>query len=582
MSEQAERVIALWVPDWPVHAYLSEHEEEGSINEHLTLALIAQHQVVACSQAARLAGVRVGLREREARSRCPDLEVHPHDPEVDVRRFAPVLAAIEQTIPGVEPLRPGLCAMRARGPARYFGSEEAAAATLVARMVELGFPESRVGVASGRFAAEQATRAFEADPGVDIPSPGVRIVRTEHTAAFLGPLSVARASSLDFADVLARLGIRTLGALAALPEDAVRERFGSAGIVAHRRARGLGAAHAAEVRSRDPEIELSVDCAFEPPLDGADQLAFACSSSAEAFTRGLIEHGLVCTELRVELTDDIGIRHERTWAHPSHFTTSDVVNRVRWQAATVPRDPDRGGSGIAEVRLTPIRTAHAASHEPGLWNTAPDERVHHHLSRVQSLVGHEGVGTGELTGGRLTAERQRLVPWGTRAETRRAPRSRVRLRDGPWPGRITGALPNTVFTQELSAELRDDSGAPVWPTEDDVLASHPARLSIDGKHLTAAIEAWSAPWPLHERWWAGGRAGYRMQVLLADGDAWLLRYEHGGSGQPHGPDTGTQDAPGSGRGPSGALDRASGKASGREAARGINPTGRWLVEAHYA
>ncbi|MGK0714516.1 DNA polymerase Y family protein [Leucobacter sp. W1153] len=574
MNEQAERVMVLWVPDWPVHAYLSEHEAERDSHEPLMLALTTQHQVVACSSAARVAGVRTGLREREARSRCPDLEVHPHDPEVDARRFAPVLAAIEQTIPGVEPLRPGLCAMRARGPARYFGSEEAAAAALIARLVEVGFPESRVGVASGRFAAEQATRAHDTDPGVESPLPGVRIVRTEHTAAFLGPLSIARATSPDFADTLTRLGIRTLGALAALPEDAVRQRFGSAGVVAHRRARGLGAAHAAEVRPRDPEIELSIDCAFEPPLDGADQLAFACSGAAEVFTRRLIEHGLVCTELGVELTDDIGLRYERTWAHPSHFTAVDVINRVRWQSATVPRDPDRGGSGIAEVRLTPIRTAHAAKHEPGLWNTAPDERVHHHLSRVQSLVGHEGVGTGELTGGRLTAERQRLVPWGTRAETRRAPRSRIRLRDGPWPGRITGALPNTIFTQEVGAELHDDAGVVVQPTNDDVLASNPSRLSVGGKLLPAAVHAWSAPWPLHERWWAGGRAGYRLQVLLEDGDAWLLRYEHGEPQESHDqasgpkPDLGTHPVP----------HLASSSVSDHAA----QAAGRWFVEAHYA
>ncbi len=549
MSGEAERVMVLWVPDWPVQAYLREHDSElggeagieaSAVPDagaetvpdpvpHAPLALIAQHRVVACSPDARAQGVRLGLREREARMRCPELAVHPHDPEVDTRHYAPVLAAIEQTIPGVEPLRPGLCAMRARGPARYYGGEEAAAQTLIARSRELGFPNARVGVASGRFAAEQAARATADDPGVAVPSPGVRIVPSEATTAFLGPLPISRAVSTDFADTLTGLGIRTLGALSALPEDAVRQRFGAPGLAAHRRARGLGPAHAAEVRPRAPEQELTVGFAFEPPLDGADQLAFASSTHAEALIRGLIEHGLVCTELQVELTDDIGVRHERLWAHPTRFTETDVVNRVRWQAATLPRDPERGGSGIAAVRLTPARTAHAAAHEPGLWNTAPDERVHHHLSRLQSMVGHEGVGTGELLGGRFSSHRQRLVAWGTRADGRTSAQVRVRQRDGPWPGHLSGALPNTVFSEPIDAALLDPGGGIVRPDSDDLLNAEPTRLSVEGMLRAVAVHAWSSPWPVRERWWTGGTDSYRLQVLLEDGDAWLLRYETGTS-----------------------------------------------------
>lgn len=525
MTEFAERVMVLWVPDWPVHAYLREREEGHAPGADRALALIAQHRVVACSPEARVAGVRVGIREREARMCCPTLDVHPYDEQGTARAFAPVLAAIEQTIPGVELLRPGLCAMRARGPARYYGGEEAAAATLTALATELGFPEARVGIASGRFAAEHAARASTADPEVVAPSPRVRIIPAESTVAFLSHLPVARAASPELAEVLTRLGIRTLGALAALPEDAVRQRFSAAGVAAHRRARGLGAAHAAEVHPHTPDRDLARTVDFEPPLDGADQLAFACSTHAEAFIQQCIELGLVCTELRIELTDDIGTRHERVWAHPSHFTAADVVNRVRWQAGALPRVPERGGSGIARVLLTPVRTARAAQHEPGLWNSAPDERVHHHLSRVQSLVGHDGVGTGEILGGRLSAERQRLVPWGTRSATAPASRTQPRVRDGPWPGRLTGAAPDTVFSVAPSAELLDHAGVTVHPDSEDLLTADPARLSIEGLLRFTEVAAWSAPWPLRERWWRSGTTCHRLQVVLSDGDAWLLRYE---------------------------------------------------------
>lgn len=490
LNTQPERVMVLWVPE---------------LDEELR--------------------ARMRSRERPGEAEDPELV---QDRE---RRWEQLLRSVEQLVPGIEPMRQGMCAMRARGPARYYGGESDAAIALLACVTRAGIANARAGVASGRFAAEQAARANDGDPGVEAPAPGVRLVAASSTALLLGPLPIGRAADEGLAEVLLSLGIRTLGAFAALPESSIRERFGPAGVTAHRKARGLGAAHAAEVLPRDAPKELAVSRLFEPPLDGADQLAFACSAAAEELIRSLIDLRLVCTELRVELIDDIGVRHERLWAHPTRFTAADTVNRIRWQAGAVPRDPERGGSGIAEVRLAPVRLARAADHEPGLWSTAPDERVHHHLSRVQSLLGHEGVGTGELTGGRLSADRQRLVPWGTAALSQRGSASGWRLsfraRSGPWPGRLPGANPSAVFAEPKAAALLGRDGAEVDIDDEQLLSVEPARLGIEGRLLPSPVRGWSAPWPLRERWWAqpdGVPAVYRVQILLENGDAWLLRY----------------------------------------------------------
>lgn len=470
-------------------------------------------------------------------------------------RWEEALTAFEQIIPGVEPLRPGLCLVRARGPARYFGSEVQAAEALISAAENLGFRKIRAGVADGRFAAEQTLYVAEQAPGMNLPASRVRIVTSENTAAFLASLPVGSAAESDLAEVLVGLGVRTLGDLVALPEAAVNERFGAAGADAHRRARGLdprahGRADPPAPRSRPPVV-LQLD----PPLDEADRLAFACRSHAEAFIRDLTVSGLVCTELRVELIDDIRVRHERQWAHPTRFTPADVVNRIRWQAATVPTDTERTGAGIAEVRLVSLRTARAAEHEPGLWNTATDQRIHHQLGRVQNLIGYEHVGTGELLGGRLSQDRQRLLPWGARPSHSEQHRPRT----GPWPGQIPGPPPSTVFTDAPRVLLLDRAGEPVGIDEEDLLDSSPTLLRLSSDSRTdRTVQSWSAPWPLRERWWAGaenatrsntrplppprqptehseGWAGaenatFRLQVLLTNGEAWLLRYQLSDSG----------------------------------------------------
>ena len=41
------------------------------------------------------------------------------------------------------------------------------------------------------------------------------------------------------------------------------------------------------------------------------------------------------------------------------------------------------------------------------------------------------------------------------------------------------------------------------------------------------VRGWSAPWPLREGWWhsdAPAEALYRVQFVLDNGEAWLLRY----------------------------------------------------------
>ncbi len=460
------------------------------------------------------------------------------------RLWQDVCEAVREIVPEVAILRPGVCAMRARGPARYYGSETNAAHALIDRVFACGtgthetlaqqlVQHTVVGIAASSFAAELTALlpAHEAShhPFLQRPAENVRIVNSDDTAAFLAPLAIDQAVPESLAQTLTSLGVHTLGDFSALPTASVLQRFGRAAAAAQRRAQGLGEAHAAEVIPQAAERELTICVDFEPPLDGSDQLAFACADPAEQFVRGLAEEHLVCTELLVTLHDDLGQIHGRQWSHPANFTAIDVVHRIRWQAAALPSAPDRGGAGVSAVSISPISTAPAAQHEPGLWSDAPDERIHHQFTRVQSLLGPDHLGTPRLSGGRRSADRQRFLPWGTAAPTDHA--SHRTPRD-PWPGHLRGATPSTVYSQPPQVTLLNAQGEPVTIDDDDLLNSAPARFSAphdstpydSAPHATPrTVQAWSAPWPLRERWWAAhAESVYRLQVLLDNGDAWLL------------------------------------------------------------
>ena len=158
MTPPIVRTMVLWCPDWPITAALREaaaaRTELSSAaastprslglpwgdTTAIPLALIEHGVVFACSAAARAEGVTRGLRVREAQARCPELVVQPYDAVQNNRSFEPILTAVEAMMPGVQLLRPGTCAIRSRGPARYYGGEKPAALALVRSSISSAFP----------------------------------------------------------------------------------------------------------------------------------------------------------------------------------------------------------------------------------------------------------------------------------------------------------------------------------------------------------------------------------------------------------------------------------------------------------
>ncbi len=393
------RTLLLWCPDWPV---IAAEIVEGVVAAG-PVAVLQGNRVVACSEAARADGVRRGLRRREAQSRCPQLVVVDHDPGRDARAFEPVVAAVEEVAVGVEVIRPGACALAARGPARYFGGEELAAERIVEQVAQACAVESQVGIADGVFAAGLAAR-------------GGTIVASGRTREFLAAVPVEALERPELADLLRRLGIKTLGDFAALPGSDVLTRFGFDGALAHRLAGGLDHRPLAV---RQPPPDLDVSDTYDEPLERVDVAAFAGRVLAERLHERLAAHGLACTRLGIEAVTADGQELHRVWRHEGTLTAAAIAERVRWQLdgwLTGARRgaPNRPTAGLVRLRLVPDGVLVHLGLQPGLWGDtgAERERAHRALSRIQGLLGPEAVLTAVLGGGRSADDQVRLVPWG--------------------------------------------------------------------------------------------------------------------------------------------------------------------------
>jgi protein ImuB len=512
------RALVVWCPDWPVTA--------AGLDAATPAAVVSHAAVAACSAAARTAGVRRGQRVRDAQRHCPDLVIRDRDPDAEGRLFESVAAAVAKVTPWVEVVRPGVCAIPVRGAARYHGGRgagrEAANAANAANeeslrihvqdtVVEHGV-DCGVGIADGLFAAELAARA--GDGGMVVPAGG--------TAAFLAPYPVIVLDRPELADLLTRLGIRTLGAFAALPARHVAGRFGTEEIQAHRLAGGLDARPLAP---RPPTADLSVSTEFDPPAMAAEQVVFAAKALAERLGEALAAEGLACVRLGVEVTGADGRTLSRLWRHDGTLSALAVAERVRWQLSSW--EPSVSGEGIDEgvggvvlLRLLPDQLMIDEGRQEALWGEVTiSDRTARAAARVQAMLGHQAITRPFPQGGRGPGERIVLVPVGDLPPTRAA--------GGPWPGRVPDPAPAVVHPEPLPTTVTDAGGAPVTVSARCVVSAPPCQVEISGRLLP--VTAWTGPWPARERWWdpARVRRRARFQVLTSDGRAHLLLVEGG-------------------------------------------------------
>ncbi|WP_329487043.1 DNA polymerase Y family protein [Kitasatospora sp. NBC_01246] len=608
-------MLVVWCPDWPVVAVEGSADGGGDV----PVAVVAGGRVLACSEAARSAGVRQGQRLKLAQRLCPALELRERDPEAETRRFEPVVAAVEAFTPRVEVLRPGLCAIPMKGPSRYFGGEEAltakvqrAVAAALAGAADRGeeAPEVRAGQAhpadaehagpagrahppepgaadtpgwtrpaeaeraaarrragavDGLFAAAPAARDgapggfarppeppagpdsgpdTEARPGEADAVPPARIgvadglfaavlaaragvlVPAGRTAEFLAPYPVAALGDEGLAELLDRLGLPTVGAFAALPAEAVADRFGPAGTAAHRLARGL------QPRPLVPRTEgpdLSVEQCFDPPEALAEPLVFVARTLAEQLHQRLAGAGLTCQRVAVEVACADGRTVSRLWRHEGRLSAAALAERVRWQlqawqGAGTFAVPDGGPShdaGFTALRLVPDDLSPDQGRQLALWGQAvADDRVERAVARVQAVLGHAGLRRIEPAGGRGPGEQVVRVPWGE-------PYDPAAPADAPWPGRLRDVWPAVVHRAPVPVAVLDTAGRPVNVDGRAGVSARPARIAVRGRDLV--VDGWTGPWPAVEYWWdqARARRRARFQVTVADGRALLLTVENG-------------------------------------------------------
>ncbi len=514
----AVRTCSVHCIDWPIVAAI--RRDPALLDQPVVVrARVRSRDVVhAVSATARAEGVRVGMRRRAAEAACPGLVVLDADPMHEARVFERVARAIETITPRLEVLDGGRVHFPTRGPARYFGGDDALVAAVhdavgeaLGPVERFGVPVVHIGVADGRFAARLAARRAS-------------IVPVGTSESFLAPFPVAALGDPTFTDLLERLGVHTLGQFAALPAASVTARFGAEGTWRHALARGVDPAPS-HLSAAPTDWCERID--FEHPETRVDAAAFAAKALADRLTARLGALGAACTSVLIEAETEHGERLARSWRHDDGFRPGALAERVRWQLEgwlgvqqAVPHVDDLdvrtrqdlvalgecgldGTTGaLTSLRLQPEEIVAIPARQLGFFGGDPvaAQRADRALSRVQGMLGYDAVTTMVVQGGRVPTERFVHVPWGEVRTPQRA------LHEGhvpvAWPGGVPGPAPARVFDPGLDARLLDDHGEPVQVSSRGEALSVPARLVCAALSGGAGkVVAWAGPWPSDVRWW---------------------------------------------------------------------------------
>ena len=507
---------ALYIPDLPVEAIVRAAPELRRCAVAVVEGAPPMEMVCALNQTARARGIEAGMTRLQAQARDQKLEVRKRSRAQEEAAHAALLDCAQAFSPRVEDTAADTVIADLTGLEQLFGAAAKIARDLAKRASDMGL-EAHVAVASNPDAALHATRGFS---GVTVIPPGKESER-------LGTLSIeALSPPPQLLDTLERWGVRTLRALAVLPEVAVTARLGQEGLRLQRLARG---ATMRDLVPCEPPLRFEESIELEHPVELLEPLAFVLGRLLEQLCARLGARALATNELRLALS-----------LQPSAISEADVsrfmfhVSREEEERET--RNEKRATIFARTLRLPvpmldgklflKLLQLDLKSHPPaapvlkvtlavepvrprfaqgGLFlPLAPEpERLELTLARIAGVVGEGNVGSAEpLDTHRPDAFRMlrfMVTPAGLKPRHQEADTQRLK------PLGVRGVLALRIFRPPLPVRVDLRSGKP----------SHVRSVRINGEVVSAA-----GPWKTSGEWWKQ-QSNRRNTEDIEKRDSWI-------------------------------------------------------------
>jgi DNA polymerase-4 len=306
-----------------------------------------------------------------------------------------VMAILRRFSPLVEPISIDEAFIDVTGSRSLFGDGEAIGRRIKeAVRNEVGLTAS-VGVATTKLVAKVASDLRKPD--------GLVVVKPGDEAAFLAPLPITRLWGVGekSAAALREFGVRTIGDLAALPDDLLHRRFGKHGGSIGERARGIDADRV--VGDRDAAKSVGHEHTFDVDTSDREQIERTILAMSEGVAGRLRDSGVKAATVTVKIRDSSfrTITRQRTLAEPT-----DLTEPIFRTALELARPEVRG----LRIRLLGVTASGFGEREQMALFGADDprrRRVVEAADAVRHRFGERSITRARLLGSRLPAPFER-------------------------------------------------------------------------------------------------------------------------------------------------------------------------------
>jgi protein ImuB len=436
-------------------------------------------KIVAANEAALHEGIELGMGRSQAQQFCK-VEVRHRSPEQEKAAHAALLDVGWSVSPRIENTAPGMIVLDLAGLTSLFKSLENIAALLAERSSRVGL-RPNIAVASNIEVAIHAARGFA---GITLISPG-----EEPKCLSSLPVEVLLPST-EILEMLQRWGIRTCGALAALPVLQLSERLGHEGVFLHQRA---GGKYCRSLILAEPETCFTEEMALDYAVTELEPLSFllrrlldqvcarleARSLAASAFCLRFDLKDSVDEESQVKSKLSVSMIESRTYEKMLRLPVPmrDSKTLLKLLRLQLQSDPPHGS--IVKIVLT-AEPARPRAGQKGLFvPDSPDrEKLEVTIARIAGLVGNSNVGSPQLVDTHRPGE-FRMFPFSPASEESAGSRKRESR------SRRT-AIAFRMFRPELLANVESREGCP-------------SRVGFRGAR--GNVIAASGPWRTSGDWW---------------------------------------------------------------------------------
>jgi len=407
----------IYVPNFSVAAALRAEPELKTLAVAILEGKPPLEKIIAVNEKAAHMGIAPGMTKAQAEL-CADIALRTRTPLQEASAHAALLDCAQSFSPCVEDSACDTALLDLAGMESLLGSLPEIASAIHTCATTLGL-EANVAIVSNPDAAVIATRGLclcdasttSAGSGQALARAAVTVIPEGKEAEKLGPLPVEvlftdcegadeKKSAARLLETLNRWGIRTLCALAALPQVSLSERLGQEGLRLQQLARG--AASRTLVPVEEPMLfEEAIE--LEHPIVLLEPLAFLLNRLLEQICARLGSRALSTQELRLTLDLETFASNQRSAIKNQQFVRTlrlplpMLDTKVFLKLLQLDLNAHPPGAPIMKIHLT----AEPARPRPGqaglfLPPSPEPEKLELTLARIAALVGEQKVGALEL------------------------------------------------------------------------------------------------------------------------------------------------------------------------------------------